>query len=119
MTRSWHAHRRALCLLIDSSGSMSGAAVAMAAVAAASVVFAADGRLAPAIIAFSGGVTVLQAQGTRRAPGELVGDLVALRGHGVTDLAGGAPRRGRPAGRRHRRRAGGGAAVRLPADHRR
>ena len=87
VTRSWRAHRRALCLLIDSSGSMSGAAVAMAAVAAASVVLAADGRLAPAIIAFSGGVTVLQAQGTRRAPGELVDDLVALRGHGVTDLA--------------------------------
>jgi MoxR-like ATPase len=87
VTRSWRAHRRALCLLIDSSGSMSGAAVAMAAVAAASVVFAADGRLAPGIIAFSGGVTVLQAQGTRRAPGELVDDLVALRGHGVTDLA--------------------------------
>ena len=87
VTRSWRAHRRALCLLIDSSGSMSGAAVAMAAVAAASVVFASDGRLAPAIIAFSGGVTVLQAQGTRRDPGELVGDLVALRGHGVTDLA--------------------------------
>jgi MoxR-like ATPase len=87
VTRSWHGHRRALCLLIDSSGSMSGPAVAMAAVAAASVVFAADGRLAPAIIAFSGGVTVLQAQGTRRAPGDLVDDLVALRGHGVTDLA--------------------------------
>src|SRR6266487_1361513 len=87
VTRSWLAHRRAVCLLIDSSGSMSGAAVAMAAVAAASVVFAADGRLAPGIIAFSGGVTVLQAQGTRRASGELVDDLVALRGHGVTDLA--------------------------------
>jgi magnesium chelatase subunit D len=87
VTRSWRAHRRAVCLLIDSSGSMSGAAVAMSAVAAASVVFAADGRLAPGIIAFSGGVTVLQAQGTRRAPGELVDDLVALRGHGVTDLA--------------------------------
>jgi hypothetical protein len=86
VTRSWHAHRRALCLLIDSSGSMSGAAVAMAAVAAASVILAADGRLAPAIIAFSGGVTVLQAQGTHRDLGELVGDLVALRGHGVTDL---------------------------------
>jgi magnesium chelatase subunit D len=87
VTRSWRAHRRALCLLIDSSGSMSGHAVAMAAVAAASVVFAADGRLAPAILAFSGGVTVLQAQGTRRTPGELVDDLVALRGHGMTDLA--------------------------------
>src|SRR5262249_58299217 len=28
VTRSWHAHRRALCLLIDSSGSMSRHAVA-------------------------------------------------------------------------------------------
>jgi magnesium chelatase subunit D len=87
VTRSWQAHRRALCLLIDCSGSMSGAAVAIAAVAAASVVLAADRRMAPAIIAFSSGATVLQAQGTRRAPGDLVGDLVALRGHGMTDLA--------------------------------
>ena len=119
VTRSWRAHRRALCLLIDSSGSMSGAAVAMAAVAAASVVFAADGRLAPAIIAFSGGVTVLQAQGTRRdARGARRRPGRAARARG--DRPGGrAPRRGRPAGRHRRRRAGGGAALRLPADHRR
>ncbi len=66
---------------------MSGLAVAIAAVAAASVVLAADRRLAPAIVAFSGDVTVLQAQGTRREPTDLVGDLVGLRGHGLTDLA--------------------------------
>ena len=73
---------------------MSGLAVAIAAVAAASVVLAAGeggwggGRgLAPAIVAFSGEVTVLQAHGTHREPAELVGDLVALRGHGMTDLA--------------------------------
>jgi Mg-chelatase subunit ChlD len=87
VTRSWLAHRRAVCLAIDSSGSMSGLAVAIAAVAAASVVLAADGRLAPGIIAFSGGVSVLQGLGTRRAPTELVDELMALRGHGVTDLA--------------------------------
>jgi magnesium chelatase subunit D len=94
VTRSWQAHRRTLCLLIDRSGSMSGLAVAIAAVAAASVVLATaeggwgGGRgLTPAIVAFSGDVTVLQAQGTRRDPAELVGDLVALRGHGMTDLA--------------------------------
>src|SRR6266700_1814798 len=94
VTRSWRAHRRTLCLLIDHSGSMSGLAVAIAAVAAASVVLAASeggwggGRgLTPAIVSFSGAVTVLQAQGTRRDPGELVGDLVSLRGHGMTDLA--------------------------------
>jgi MoxR-like ATPase/Mg-chelatase subunit ChlD len=87
VTRSWHAHRRALCLLIDTSGSMSGLAVAIAAVAAASVTLAAGGRLTPGIVAFTDTVTVLQAQGARRLPGDLVGDLVALRGHGVTDLA--------------------------------
>jgi gas vesicle protein GvpN len=87
VTRSWQARRRTLCLVIDHSGSMSGLAVAIAAVAAASVVLAADRRLAPAIVAFSGDVTVLQAQGTRREPTDLVGDLVGLRGHGLTDLA--------------------------------
>jgi Mg-chelatase subunit ChlD len=94
VTRSWQAHSRTLCLVIDRSGSMSGLSVAIAAVAAASVVLAASeggwggGRgLTPAIIAFGGDVTVLQAQGTRRDPAELVGDLVALRGHGMTDLA--------------------------------
>jgi len=94
VTRAWQAHRRTLCLVIDRSGSMSGLAVAIAAVAAASVVLAAgDGGwggvrgLTPSIVAFSGDVTVLQAQGARREPTELVGDLVALRGHGVTDLA--------------------------------
>jgi len=88
VTRSWRARRRALCLLIDTSGSMSGHAVAIAAVAAASMVLAADGRLSPAIIAFGGDVTVLQAQGTARPAEELVGTLVGLRGHGLTDLAG-------------------------------
>jgi magnesium chelatase subunit D len=87
VTRAWHSHRRALCLLVDRSGSMSGLAVAIAAVAAAGVVLAADGRLAPGILAFGGEVTVLQAQGARREPAALTGDLVALRGHGMTDLA--------------------------------
>ena len=87
VTRSWHAHRRALCLLIDSSGSMSGLAVAIASVAAASLVLAADGRLAPGIITFSGDTTVLHAQGRPGAPDQVVSDLLALRGHGVTDLA--------------------------------
>ncbi|MGE5292189.1 MAG: AAA family ATPase [Micromonosporaceae bacterium] len=87
VTRSWRAHRRAVCLLIDNSGSMSGLAIAIAAVAAAGVVLAPDGRLDPGIIAFGGDVTVLQKQGTRRVPEDLVGDLLRLRGHGVTDLA--------------------------------
>ena len=88
VTRSWRARQRALCLLIDTSGSMTGLAVAIAAVAAASVVLAADRRLDPAVIAFGGGATVLQGLDARRDPEDLVGELVGLRGHGMTDLAG-------------------------------
>jgi magnesium chelatase subunit D len=87
MTRSWQAHRRLACLLVDCSGSMSGHAVAMAAVATASVLLAADGRLDTGAAAFSGTVTVLQAPGSRQAPEEIVGRLLALRGHGMTDIA--------------------------------
>jgi MoxR-like ATPase/Mg-chelatase subunit ChlD len=89
VTTSWQARQRAVCLLIDTSGSMSGHAVAIAAVAAAGVVLAADGRLEPAVLAFAREVTVLQAHGAARPAQELVGALVGLRGHGLTDLAGG------------------------------
>ena len=88
VTRSWVAHSRAVCLVVDASGSMSGPGVAMAAVAAAAVVLAAGRQAAPGVIAFSGEVRVLQAQDSWRPPEDLVGDLVSLRGHGVTDLAG-------------------------------
>jgi len=87
VTRSWAARRRAVCLMVDASGSMSGPGVAMAAVAAAAVVLAAGELMAPGVLAFSGEVRVLQPQGAPRPPADLVGDLVALRGHGVTDLA--------------------------------
>lgn len=87
VTRSWTAHRRAMCLVVDSSGSMSGLAVALAAVAAAGVVLAADDRLEPSVIVFSDQVTVLARQGLRRAPEDVVVELISLRGHGMTDLA--------------------------------
>jgi magnesium chelatase subunit D len=89
VTRSWTARRRAVALLVDVSGSMQGRAVAMAAVAAAGVVLAEQGSLVPAVLAFGTGVRVLQPQGVRRPPEELLSDLVALRGHGTTDLAAG------------------------------
>lgn len=87
VTRSWTAHRRALCLLVDCSGSMTGLAVALAAVAAAGVILAADDRLDPSVVSFSDSVRVLQAQGARRPAELVVGDLISLRGHGMTDLA--------------------------------
>lgn len=87
VTRTWTAHRRAVCLVVDCSGSMTGLAVALAAVAAAGVVLAADDRLDPSVLSFSDTVRVLQAQGVRRSPELVVGDLISLRGHGMTDLA--------------------------------
>ncbi|HEX4059756.1 MAG TPA: AAA family ATPase [Streptosporangiaceae bacterium] len=89
VTRSWRAQRRSLCLLIDTSGSMSGLAVAIAAVAAASVLLASGGRLDPAVVAFGQRAAVLRSVGRARNPGELVGELIGLRGHGMTDLAAG------------------------------
>ncbi len=89
VTRSWTARRRAVALVVDVSGSMQGRAVALAAVAAAGVVLAEQGSLVPAVLAFGAGVRVLQQQGVRRPPEELLSDLVALRGHGTTDLAAG------------------------------
>ncbi len=88
VTRSWQAHRRSVCLLVDASGSMSGLALAMAAVATASVLLAADGRLDAGALAFSGTVTMLQQPGTRQPPEQVVGRLLGLRGHGLTDVAG-------------------------------
>jgi Mg-chelatase subunit ChlD len=76
-----------VCLLVDRSGSMSGHALAMAAVATASVLLAADDRLDTGAAAFSGTVRVLQAPGSMQAPEEIVGRLLALRGHGMTDIA--------------------------------
>jgi len=87
VTRSWHARQRTVCLLVDSSGSMSGMALAVAAVATASVLLAADGRLDTGALAFSGAVTVLQPPGVRQPPEQVVGRLLGLRGHGLTDLA--------------------------------
>lgn len=84
---SWTAHRRAVCLLVDSSGSMSGLAVALAAVAAAGVVLAADRRLEPSVLAFGEDVQVLGPQGVHRPAEDLVADLIGLRGHGRTDIA--------------------------------
>ncbi|QJY44740.1 AAA family ATPase [Pseudonocardia broussonetiae] len=92
VTRTWTAHRRAVCLVVDISGSMKGLAVALASVAAAGVVVANENGpppLQPSVIAFGAGVKVLQAQGVRRPPEELLSDLIALRGHGTTDLAAG------------------------------
>jgi magnesium chelatase subunit D len=87
VTRAWRAHRQSVCLLIDTSGSMSGLALATAAVAASAVVLAAGQRLDTAVATFGASTTVLQPLGSRRVPEELTGELLGLRGHGLTDIA--------------------------------
>jgi gas vesicle protein GvpN len=86
-TRAWRARQRSVVLAVDCSGSMSGLALAMAAIAAAGVVLAGDSRLEPAVLAFSGSVTLLQQRGARRPPQDVISELIALRAHGRTDIA--------------------------------
>ncbi len=87
VARSWGAAPRAVCLLVDRSGSMSGHAVALAAVAAAAVVEAASDRLRTAVIAFAAEPLVLRDLSSEVPSDRVVDDLLSLRGHGVTDLA--------------------------------
>jgi len=87
IARRWSAPRRALCLLVDHSGSMKGHAVAMAAMAAAAVVLTRSERATTSVIAFAADSLVLQSQSEARAPEALVDDLLSLRGKGRTDLA--------------------------------
>ena len=91
VSRQFGAAPRAVCLLVDRSGSMSGHAVALAAVAAAAVVSAADERLRVSVVAFASAPMILADTradaGGARAPDAVVSDLLSLRGHGRTDLA--------------------------------
>jgi len=87
IARSWGAAPRAVCLLVDRSGSMNGRAVALAAVAAAAVVQAASDRLRTAVIAFAADPLVLRDLGSEVPSDRVVDDLLSLRRHGVTDLA--------------------------------
>jgi Mg-chelatase subunit ChlD len=87
VTRRWTGHRRAVCLAVDTSGSMTGLGVAIAAVAAAGVVLTGDERLRTSLLTFGREVDVVQRQGQRRAAEDVVTHLLGLRGHGMTDVA--------------------------------
>jgi magnesium chelatase subunit D len=87
VARQFAAAPRAICLLVDRSGSMSGHAVALAAVAAAALVGASSDRLRCSVVAFAGEPLILLGPGTRRPVAGVIDDLLSLRGHGTTDLA--------------------------------
>jgi Mg-chelatase subunit ChlD len=85
--RGWQGQRRALCLLLDHSGSMRGQAVAMAATAAAAAVLAAGDRVDCSVVAFHRDAVVLRPQGGRRPASRVVEDVLSVRARGSTDLA--------------------------------
>ena len=83
----WARPSAALSLVIDRSGSMSGDRLASAALAAAAVALRSEGDFS--VVAFSSEVLVLKAQETPRDVADVVDvvdDVLALRGHGATDL---------------------------------
>ncbi len=82
--RAWAKPGTAVCLVVDRSGSMTGARLAAAAVAAASVLYRLGNDCS--VVAFSDRAIVLKAQDQPRTADDVIGDLLRLRGHGVTDL---------------------------------
>ena len=84
--RSWSTPDTALCLLVDRSGSMGGRPLATAAVAAAAV--AMRNPSSYSVLAFGKDVVAVKSQGTDKPAERVVTDVLSLRGHGTTDLAG-------------------------------
>lgn len=84
--RSWRKPGTALCLVVDRSGSMGGRPLATSALAAAAVAHRAPGDYS--VLAFGQDVVVAKAQDHPRPSAEVVGDVLALRGFGTTDLVG-------------------------------
>ena len=86
VAREWGRPELALCLLLDASGSMSGARLAAAALTAAACAWRAPGEFA--VLGFAHDVQVHRSLNTHAPAGALVERLLGLRGHGVTALAG-------------------------------
>jgi Mg-chelatase subunit ChlD len=83
--RDWGRPELALCLVVDRSGSMSGARLATAAVTAAACLVRAPRE--HAVIAFARYADVVAPLESTRDPGRIVEDVLALRGHGMTSVS--------------------------------
>jgi hypothetical protein len=84
--RTWVRPTLAIALCVDRSGSMGGAPLAASALAAAAVTLRAPDDAS--VMAFGSEVVVVRSQDTPRAVELVVRDVLALRGHGTTDVAG-------------------------------
>jgi Mg-chelatase subunit ChlD len=95
--RSWGTPETALCLLVDRSGSMGGKPLATAAIAAAAVAMRSPANYS--VLAFGKDVLAVKSQRADRSSEQVVTDLLSLRGHGTTDLAGALRAAGQQLGR--------------------
>jgi VWA domain containing CoxE-like protein len=87
-SRSWARPARAWCLLLDRSGSMHGRPLATAALAAGAIALrSGSGRDEYAVLSFSRDVIAVKAMWEHRTPEDVVDRVLALRGHGTTDIA--------------------------------
>lgn len=83
---AWARPELAVCLLVDRSGSMAGARLATASLAAAACALRAKEEYA--VLAFARTVTVVRDLNDSRRTEDVVDATLSLRGHGVTGLAG-------------------------------
>lgn len=85
LVRAWAKPRTAWCLVVDRSGSMYGAPLATAALAAAAVAARAEGDYA--VLSFAREVVAPKAMWETRSVDDVLERVLALRGHGTTDVA--------------------------------
>ncbi len=83
--RSWARPATAWCLVADRSGSMHGRPLATAALAAAAIALRATGEYA--VLSFARDIVAIKAAWENRSPADVVDRILALRGHGTTDVA--------------------------------
>jgi Mg-chelatase subunit ChlD len=83
--RAWGKPSTSWCLVVDRSGSMHGGPLATAALAAAAIAARADDRYA--VLSFSRDVVAVKAMWEQRSVDDVIDRVLALRGHGTTDVA--------------------------------
>jgi Mg-chelatase subunit ChlD len=85
VARDWARPELALCLVVDTSGSMNGERLAAAALTAAACALRAPGD--HAVLSFHREVQVLRAMDSRQPAEAVVDAVLGLHGHGVTAVA--------------------------------
>ncbi len=80
----WRKPGTAVCLLVDRSGSMDGERLASAALAAAVCAWRAPDEFA--VLAFGDRVVAIKERNQTKPAEQVVAEVLALRGHGTTDV---------------------------------